>query len=97
MQETVKHALARLTEEILDGREGEVVEALTEAAYEDDDDEVDMVEALQALKDDIALDGVVVFGDGGITLLFIAPEEYPDLIIYCLLDEDLEIDDLMVE
>jgi len=97
MQETVTHALARLTEEILEARESEVVEELTEAAYEDDDDEVDMAEALQALKDDIALDGVVVFGDGGITLLFIAPEEYPDLIIYCLLDEDLEIDDLMVE
>lgn len=97
MQETVKHALARLTEEILDAREREVVEELTEAAYEDDDDEVDMVEALAALKDDIALDGVVVFGDGGLTLLYIAPEEYPDLIIYCLLDEDLEIDDLMVE
>jgi len=40
---------------------------------------------------------VIVFGDGGLTLLYIAPEEYPDLIIYCLLDEDLEIDDLMVE
>ncbi|GAA2892550.1 hypothetical protein [Microbacterium esteraromaticum] len=97
MQETVQHALARLTEEILDAREQEVVEELTEAAYEDDDDEVDLAEALAALKDDIALDGVVVFGDGGITLLYIAPEEYPDLIIYCLLDEDLEIDDLMVE
>ncbi|QMU97991.1 hypothetical protein FVO59_12860 [Microbacterium esteraromaticum] len=97
MQETVKHALARLTEEILDAREREVVEELTEAAYEDEADEVDMAEALAALKEDIALDGVVVFGDGGLTLLYIAPEEYPDLIIYCLLDEDLEIDDLMVE
>ena len=97
MQETVQHALARLTEDILEAREREVVEELTEAAYEDDDDEVDLAEALAALKDDIALDGVVVFGDGGITLLYIAPEEYPDLIIYCLLDEDLEIDDLMVE
>ena len=97
MQETVQHALARLTEEILEAREREVVEELTEAAYEDDDDEVDLAEALAALKDDIALDGVVVFGDGGLTLLYIAPEEYPDLIIYCLLDEDLEIDDLMVE
>jgi hypothetical protein len=97
MQETVKHALARLTEEILEAREREVVEELTEAAYEDDADEVDMAEALSALKDDITLDGVVVFGDGGLTLLYIAPEEYPDLIIYCLLDDDLEIDDLMVE
>ena len=97
MQETVKHSLARLTEEILEAREREVVEELTEAAYEDDADEVDMAEALSALKDDITLDGVVVFGDGGLTLLYIAPEEYPDLIIYCLLDDDLEIDDLMVE
>jgi hypothetical protein len=97
MQETVQHALARLTQEILDEREREVAEELTEAAYEDDDDGTNLAEALQSLKDDIALDGVVVFGDGGITLLYVAPEEYPDLIIYCLLDEDLEIDDLMVE
>lgn len=97
MQETVSHALARLTEEILEARESEVVEELTEATFEDDADEVEIAEALAALRDDIALDGVVVFGDGGLTLLYIAPEEYPDLIIYCLLDEDLEIDDLMVE
>lgn len=97
MQETVQHALARLTQEILDEREREVAEELTEAAYEDEDEGADLTEALQSLKDDIALDGVVVFGDGGITLLYVAPEEYPDLIIYCLLDEDLEIDDLMVE
>lgn len=96
MQSTVHHALARLTEETLDLREQEVAEELTGAAHEGDDD-VDVDEALKALKADIALDGVIVFGDGGITLLYIAPEEYPDLIIYCLLDEDLEIDDLMVE
>ncbi|MFD5225234.1 hypothetical protein ACFWHT_06370 [Microbacterium sp. NPDC058342] len=96
MQSTVQHALARLSEEVLDAREREVAEELTEAAYEDDD-EVDLSETLQSLKDDIALDGVVVFGDGGMTLLYVAPEEYPDLMIYCLLDEDLEIDDLMVE
>ncbi|OJU42006.1 MAG: hypothetical protein BGN97_04410 [Microbacterium sp. 69-10] len=97
MQQTVQHALARLTQEILDEREREVAEELTEAAYEDEDEGADLAQALQSLKDDIALDGVVVFGDGGITLLYVAPEEYPDLIIYCLLDEDLEIDDLMVE
>lgn len=96
MQRTVQHALARLTEDVLDAREQEVAEELAEAAAEDDD-EVDLAETLQALKDDITLDGVVVFGDGGLTLLFIAPEEFPDLMIYCLLDEDLEIDDLMVE
>lgn len=97
MQQTVQHALARLTEEILDAREREVAEELTDAAYEGEDEDVDVEEALESLKDDIALDGVVVFGDGGLTLLYIAPEEYPELIIYCLLDEDLEIDDLMVE
>lgn len=96
MQETVQHALARLTEEILDAREREVAEELTDAAYEDDDD-VDLDEALRSLRADISLDGVVVFGDGGLTLLYIAPEEYPDLMIYCLLDEDLEIEDIMVE
>lgn len=96
MQETVQHALARLTEEVLDAREREVVEELSEAAYEDDDEE-DLAQAREVLKEDIVLDGVVVFGDGGITLLYMAPEEYPDLIIYCLLDEDLEIEDVMVE
>ncbi len=96
MEATVRHSLARLTLETLDQREQEVTEELTDAAYEGDED-ADLEEALRALKADIALDGVIVFGDGGITLLYIAPEEYPDLIIYCLLDEDLEIDDLMVE
>lgn len=96
MEQTVRHALARLTQEALDQREQEVAEELTDAAYEGDDD-VDLEDELRALKSDIALDGVIVFGDGGITLLYIAPEQYPDLIIYCLLDEDLEIDDLMVE
>jgi len=96
MEATVRHALARLTQETLDKREQEVAEELTDAAYEDDDD-IDRDAELKALKSDIALDGVIVFGDGGMTLLYIAPEQYPDLIIYCLLDEDLEIDDLMVE
>lgn len=96
MSETVRHALARLSAEVLDAREAQVSEELTDAAYEDDDD-VDLDEALASLKEDIALDGVIVFSDGGLTLLYVAPEEYPDLTIYCLLDEDLEIDDLMVE
>ncbi|WP_298868589.1 hypothetical protein [uncultured Microbacterium sp.] len=96
MRATVQHALSRLSGEILDAREREVVDELVEAAAEDDDD-VDLEQARRALAEDIALDGVVVFGDGGMTLLYIAPEEYPDLIIYCLLDEDLEVDDLMVE
>jgi len=96
MQETVRHALARLTQDTLDQREQEVAEELTDAAYEGDDD-VDLEDELRVLKADLALDGVIVFGDGGMTLLYVAPEQYPDLIIYCLLDEDLEIDDLMVE
>lgn len=96
MERTVQHALARLTEEVLDAREAEVAEELTDAAFEDDED-VDLGEALEDLKADLALDGVIVFGDGGMTLLYVAPLEYPDLTIYCLLDEDLEIDDLMVE
>ncbi|MDT0156974.1 hypothetical protein Q9R19_04960 [Microbacterium sp. ARD32] len=96
MRGTVQHALARLTKEVLDEREREVAKELAEAAYEDDED-VDLAEELDSLKEDIALDGVVVFSDGGITLLYVAPEEYPDMVIYCLLDEDLEIDDLMVE
>jgi hypothetical protein len=96
MRATVQHALSRLSREILDAREREVTDELVEAAAEDDD-EVDLEQARRALAEDIVLDGVVVFGDGGMTLLYIAPEEYPDLIIYCLLDEDLQIDDLMVE
>ncbi|MFC7790283.1 hypothetical protein ACU045_15010 [Microbacterium sp. MAHUQ-60] len=96
MQSTVRHALARLTQETLDQREQEVAEELTDAAYEGDDD-ADVESALRDLRADIVLDGVIVFGDGGITLLYLAPEEYPDMIIYCLLDEDLEIEDLMVE
>lgn len=97
MERTVRHALARLTDEVLSARERDVAEDLTDAAYEDDGEDVDLDEALSALKDDLALDGVVVFSDGGLTLVYVAPDEYPDLLIYCLLDEDLEIDDIMVE
>lgn len=107
MQDTVRHALARLTAEILDARERDVVEELTEAAYEREDDEsegddrddedLDLEEPLAALRADISLDGVVVFGDGGMTLLYVAPGEYPGMTIYCLLDEDLAVEDLMVE
>lgn len=97
MQATVQHALARLSEEVLDARQQDVIRELAEAGAESEDDEAGRDEAMAALVDDIALDGVVVFGDGGMTLLYLAPEEYPGLIIYCLLDEDLEVDDLMVE
>ena len=96
MQDTVQHALARLTEEILDGREIDVAEELADAAQEYDED-LDYDELLQAIREDLVLDGVIVFGDGGLTLLYVAASEFPDLVIYCLLDEDLEIDDLMVE
>ncbi|MCA1306068.1 hypothetical protein LC082_04020 [Microbacterium esteraromaticum] len=96
MQDTVQHALARLTEEILDGREIDVAEELADTAQEDDED-LDYDELLQAIREDLVLDGVIVFGDGGLTLLYVAASEFPDLVIYCLLDEDLEIDDLMVE
>ncbi len=96
MQRTVQHALARLTAEVLDARESDVAEELIEATYEDEDED-DLEEPLAALREDLTLDGVVVFGDGGVTLLYVAPEEYPDLTIYCLLDEDLEVEDLMVE
>lgn len=96
MQDTVQHALARLTEEILDGRERDVAEELADAAQEDGED-LDYDELLQAIREDLVLDGVIVFGDGGLTLLYVAASEFPDLVIHCLLDEDLEIDDLMVE
>lgn len=95
MQATAEHALSRLTEEILAGVERDVVRALAEAAAEDDESDLD--DLLTDLADDIALDGVVVFGDGGITLLYVATDNFPDMTVYCLLDDDLEIDDLMVE
>ncbi|WP_353111640.1 hypothetical protein [Microbacterium sp.] len=95
MQRTAEHALARLTEEILDARERQVVRELSEAVAEDDEDDVD--DLIEELAEDISLDGVVVFGDGGMTLLYVSPEQYPDATIFCLLDDDLEVDDLMVE
>ncbi|MDA4893613.1 hypothetical protein [Microbacterium resistens] len=94
MQETVRHALARLTEEVLDAREHDVVAELTAAAYGDDEDSVDREAELAA---DISLDGVVVFDDGAMALLYVAPEQYPGSAIRCQLDDDLEVEDLEVE
>lgn len=92
MQQTAEHALARLSAEILDARQSEVVDELVELSEEEDDDTL-----ADDLNDDLVLDGVVVFGDGGMTLLFVAPAVYPDTTILCLLDDDLEIEDLAIE
>lgn len=94
MQATVEHALARLSEEILDAIEGAVVRQVVEAIREDGEDEVADVAELSA---DIALDGVEVSGEGSMTLLYVAPETFPDTTVICLLDDDLDIEDLLVE
>ncbi|MDR6865849.1 hypothetical protein J2Y69_000434 [Microbacterium resistens] len=94
MRGVIEHALARLTEEVLDAREHEVIAELTAAAYGDDEDSVDQEAVLAA---DIALDGVLVFADGVIVLLYLAPEQYPGSTIRCQLDDDLDLDDLEVD
>ena len=95
MQSTAERALSRLTAEMLDATEMRIVRELADAAAEDDEEDVD--ELIEELDDDLVLDGVVVFGDGRMTLLYLAPEQYPDTTIFCLLDDDLDIVDLMVE
>lgn len=95
-QQVVEHAIDRLTEEVLDRVERDVVIELTEAAYEEDETRPTQQDA-DSLARDMQLDTIIVFEDGTLLLFYTAEEQYPDSTISVQLGEDLEVEDLMVE
>ena len=95
MRAIAERALSRPTADDLARIDGEVVRELTDSAYEGTGHEVTAGD-YDLLARELELQGVIVSPDATIVLVYEAPTQYPDMVIYCQLDEQLAIDDLSV-
>ena len=95
MRSIAERALSRPTADDLARIDGEVVRELTESAYEGTGHEV-TAEDYDLLARELELQGVIVAADATLVLVYEAPTQYPDMVVYCQLDEELAIDDLSV-
>ena len=90
MQGIAETALDRLTEADLDRIDAEVAVELAAAAAEDTGAEVDEASVAAELE----LQGVIVTPEGVLVLVYEAPTLYPEMVVYCQLDDELEIVEL---
>jgi hypothetical protein len=90
-----ERALSRPTADDLARIDGEVVRELTDSAYEGTGHEVTAGD-YDLLARELELQGVIVSDDATLVLVYEAPTQYPDMVVYCQLDEELAIDDLSV-
>lgn len=90
-----ERALGRPTADDLARIDGEVVRELTESAYEGTGHEV-TAEDYDLLARELELQGVIVSPDATLVLVYEAPSQYPGMVVYCQLDEQLAVDDLSV-
>lgn len=95
MRAIAERALSRPTADDLARIDGEVVRELTESAYEGTGHEV-TTEDYDLLARELELQGVIVSPDATLVLVYEAPSQYPGMVVYCQLDEQLAIDDLSV-
>ena len=95
MRAIAERALNRPTADDLARIDGEVVRELTESAYEGTGHEV-TAEDYDLLARELELQGVIVSPDATLVLVYEAPSQYPGMVVYCQLDEQLAIDDLSV-
>lgn len=95
MRAVSERELGRLTAEVLDRIDGEVVRELTDSAYEGTGHDVTEAD-YASLAAELELQGVIVSADATLMLVYEAPTEYPDLVVYCQLDEELAVEDLSV-
>ena len=90
-----ERALSRPTADDLARIDGEVVRELTDSAYEGTGHEV-TADDYDLLARELELQGVIVSADATLVLVYEAQSQYPDMVVYCQLDEQLAIDDLSV-
>lgn len=95
MRDIAERALNRPTADDLSRIDGEVVRELTDSAYEGTGHVV-AAEDYALLARELELQGVIVSPDATLVLIYEAASQYPDMVIYCQLDEQLAIDDLSV-
>ncbi|MFB9308330.1 hypothetical protein BJY17_002202 [Agromyces hippuratus] len=90
-----ERALSRPTADDLSRIDGDVVRELTDSAYEGTGHAVTS-EDYDRLAGELELQGVIVSADATLVLVYEAPTQYSDMVVYCQLDEHLAIDDLSV-
>ncbi|MGX5695242.1 hypothetical protein ACWKWP_03495 [Agromyces soli] len=90
MQRIAEAALTRLTEAELDRIDGEVASELAVAIGEDAGADVDDA----AVAAELELQGAIVTPEAVLVLVYEAPTLYPDMVVYCQLDDELEIVEL---
>lgn len=95
MRAISERALSRPTADDLARIDAEVVRELTDSAYEGTG-QVVATEDYELLADELELQGVIVSADATLVLVYEAPSQYPGMVVYCQLDEELSIDDLSV-
>lgn len=87
--------IKKLTQNKLDDLKRKMAIELTDSAYIDSDYKPNQQD-YDGLAEELTLISMRFFQDSGFSLVFQAKKEYPDMLIWCQIDEDMEIDDLIV-
>lgn len=87
--------IKKLTQNKLDDLKRKMAIELTDSAYMDSDYKPNQQD-YDGLAKELTLISMRFFQDPCYSLVFQAKKEYPDMLIWCQVDEDLEIDDLIV-
>lgn len=87
--------IEKLTQNKLDDLKRKMSIELTDSAYMGSDYKPNQQD-YDGLAEELTLIKMRFFQDSGFSLVFQAKKEYPDMLIWCQIDEDLEIEDLIV-
>lgn len=88
--------IGRLTQEKLDELKRKMSLELTDSAYAGSSYKPGQQD-YDGLAAELTLLSIHFFQDDAFSLVFQAKKEYPDMLIWCQIDEDLEIEDLVVD
>ncbi|QXU41130.1 hypothetical protein [Pedobacter sp. D749] len=86
----------QLTEMTLDNLKMNIAVELTDAAYSESVNNT-RAKDYSDLKAQLKLKNIIFYLDNVISMIFEAKEEYPDMFIYCQVDQGFDIEDLAVQ
>ena len=89
-------SLNELTEKTLDNLKTNIAVELTDAAYSESINNTKAKDYLD-LKSQLKLKNIIFYLGNVISMIFEAKEEYPDMLIYCQVDQSFDIEDLAVQ
>ncbi len=89
-------SLNELTEKTLDNLKTNIAVELTDAAYSEYINNTKAKDYLD-LKAQLKLRNIIFYFDNVISMIFEAKEEFPDMLIYCQVDQSFYIEDLAVQ